>query len=112
MSKLGQFKAQVVVATGVEYHVWRKLNSFITWGHMMTDDAIRYTESNVISFRNMKFSLNYLNRRIVIERIGEGEIPSNLVAILKQVADDSRMPSETGGSRQISSVTRSATILD
>lgn len=111
MSKLGKFAAQVVIATGVEYHVWRKLNSFITWGHMMTEDAIRYTESNVISYRNMKFNLNYLNRRIVIDRVGEGETPGALVAILKRVVDDSRMPSETGASRQISS-TRAATVLD
>jgi len=76
----------VVIANGVEYHVWRELNTFITWGHMMTEDAIRHTEANVISYRDKRFNLNYHNRAIIIDSTEDGAVPTTLVNILKDVA--------------------------
>lgn len=87
MTKPGNSGSERVIANGVEYNVWRELNTFITWGYMMSADKIRYTESNVISYRDMEFLLDYNNRKITIGRKGEGEVPESLVKILKQVAD-------------------------
>lgn len=77
---------EVVIANGVEYHVWRELNTFITWGHMMTNDAIRHAEANVISYRDKRFNLNYENRTISIDSPEDGIVPVTLVNILKDVA--------------------------
>lgn len=86
MSVSSSLCEQVVIANGVEYHVWRELNTFITWGHMMTEDAIRHAEANVISYRDKRFSLHYHNRSIVIGCPDDGAVPSTLVNILKDVA--------------------------
>ena len=78
---------EVIIANGVEYHVWRELNSFITWGHMMTEDAIRHTEANVISYKDKCFNLNYENRIISIDSPEDGVVPDTLINILKDVAN-------------------------
>jgi len=77
---------EIVIANGVEYNVWRELNTFITWGHMMTDEPIRHTEANVISYRDKRFNLNYENRVISIDSPEDGVVPTTLVNILKDVA--------------------------
>lgn len=87
MTKPGKPSSIRVIANGVEYNVWRELNTFITWGYMMSADQIRYTESNVISYRDMEFFLDYNNRKITIGRKGAGDVPESLVKILKQVTD-------------------------
>lgn len=80
--------SEVVIANGVEFNVWRELNTFITWGHMMTNDTIRYREANVISYRNSDYHLDYKNRKIIIDPKNGGDVPDSLVRILKQVADN------------------------
>ena len=76
---------EVVIANGVEFHVWRELSTFITWGHMMSEDAIRFTASNMISYRDKCFNLNYENRIISIDSVEQGDVPSSLINILKDV---------------------------
>ncbi len=87
MSKTTKFGTEVTIVKGVEYHVWRDLNTFITWGHLMSTDDIRYTESNVIAYKDMRFSLMYKDRKIVIDPVDDADVPPRLVNILKQVAD-------------------------
>ncbi len=87
MTKLDNFSSVKIIADGVEFNVWRELNTFITWGHMMSADAIRYTESNVISYRDTEYFLDYDNRKITIDPKDEGDVPDSLVEILKQVAN-------------------------
>ncbi len=86
MSVLGDAFDEVVIANGVEYNVWRELNTFITWGHMMTEEPIRHAEANVISYRDKRFNLNYENRTISIDSPEDGVVPITLVNILKDVA--------------------------
>lgn len=77
---------EIVIANGVEYNVWRELNTFITWGHMMTEEPIRHAEANVISYRDKRFNLNYQNRTISIDSRDNDVVPTTLVNILKDVA--------------------------
>ncbi|VAW73470.1 hypothetical protein MNBD_GAMMA12-3379 [hydrothermal vent metagenome] len=86
MSVSGDAFDEVVIANGVEYNVWRELNTFITWGHMMTEEPIRHAEANVISYRDKRFNLNYENRTISIDSPEDGVVPIILVNILKDVA--------------------------
>ena len=75
-----------VIADGVEFNVWRELSTFITWGHMMSADAIRFREANVISYKDQEFLIDYSNRKITIDARDNGVVPDSLVQILKDVA--------------------------
>ena len=79
--------SEIVIANGVEYNVWREVNTFITWGNIMAHEPIRYTESNIISYKEMRYSLAYKNRKIIIDPVDEAEVPRKLVSILKDVAE-------------------------
>jgi len=83
------FNSATVIADGVEFNVWRELNTFLTWGHMMSADAIRYTESNVILYRELEYCIDYTNRKITIDAKSDDNtpVPDSLVKILKDVAD-------------------------
>ncbi len=88
MSRTDRFGSEVVIANGVEFNVWRELNTFITWGHMMmTDDSVRFVESNLIAYQDKSFKLDYVNRNIILDSQDQTGVPDSLVQMLKQVAD-------------------------